>query len=349
MAGLPQRSLQSLAATGARPVLLWVLTLFLALTAAAQTEKVQLVGVGTTSALALYSRWFQTYERLYPEVHFVYMPSGSESGVDMVRARMADFGSTDVALTAKELARINMAQFPAVVGALVPIYNLPGIASILKFSPQALAGIYLGTITRWNDPFLCELNPEVSLPPSNIVVIHSASGRGSTFIWSDYLSKVSPEWRTRIGRGISISWPVGKEADGSGNLADIVKKTPNSLGFVQFVYALQHQLPWAEVRNAAGNFVRPNAANLQAAAGDYGQISDAPNSITNPAGAKAYPISSFVWILVPRSESQAKRRALQEFLRWALTDGQKYAEFSGFAPLPRTLAEQELKALDELP
>jgi phosphate transport system substrate-binding protein len=314
-------------------------------------ERIQLVGVGTSTALALYSKWFRTFESVHPDVHFSYLPSGSRTGIDMVSSGMADFGGTDVPLNEREAIRVKVFQFATLLAAIVPVYNVPGVTQSLKFSPQALAGIYLGTVTRWDDPLISETNPDVPLPSNPITVIHTSEGRGSTFIWSDYLSRISPAWKNRVGRGLAVAWPVGREADGNSNVARTIKSTPNSIGYVQVVYALQNQLRCGAVRNAAGNFVRPDPFTLQAAAaGSVRSRTALRESITNSPGARSYPIASFTWILVPeKTESPLKRAALKDFLRWALTDGQTYAEEDGFTKLPRALVEQGLKEIEEMP
>lgn len=254
-------------------------------------------------------------------------------------------------MTAKRRAKGNVLQIATVLGAIVPIYNLPGAVKTLRFSAQALAGIYLGTITRWNDPAISVSNPGVDLPSTNIAVIHSTEGRGATFIWSDYLSKVSVEWRTRIGRGTSIEWPVGKWADGNGNLARTVKETPYSIGYVELVYALQNRLPCGQVQNAAGNFIAADASSITAAATAAAKVapSEFRASITNPRGENSYPISTFTWILVLENmQSPAKREAVKDFLRWALDEGQNYAETTGFARLPKAVVEEELNAVENI-
>lgn len=270
----------------------------------------------------------------------------------MVTSGTAEFGATDAPMTSKELTRGKVLQFATVLLAIVPIYNVPGIAGSLKFSPQALTGIYLGTITRWNDPAISGPNSDVRLPGNRIAVIHSAGGRGSTYIWSDYLSKVSVEWRTRVGRGIAVAWPVGDEAEGNGNVARMVKETPNSIGYVELTYAEQNQLPIGQVQNSAGNFISANDDSIKAAAtaAAKGTAADFRASLTNPPGDASYPIASFTWILIPESgASQAKQEARKEFLRWMLDEGQRYVEPAGFARLPKAIVEQELNAIEKMP
>jgi phosphate transport system substrate-binding protein len=318
---------------------------------AQNSEKVRLIGVGTTSPLAVYSKWFQAFERTRPDLNIIYIPSGSEAGIEMVTSGAADFGATDAPLTEKRRTKGNVLQIPTVLGAIVPIYNVPGVVGTLKFSARALVGIYLGTITKWNDPAISGPNPGVELPSINIAVIHSAEGRGTTFIWSDYLSKVSVEWRTRIGRGMSIEWPVGKAADGSGNLARTVKETPYSIGYVELIYAVQNRLPYGQVQNTAGNFITADSSSITAAAAASAKAapSEFRASITNPHGERSYPISSFTWILVLENmQSAPKREAVKDFLRWALDEGQTYAEPAGFARLPKAIAEEELNAIENI-
>ena len=330
-----------------------ILALVLVQTVASQNpEKLQLVGVGGTAPLTVYSKWFQAFEKIRPDIHFSYIPSGSETGIEMVTSGTADFGSTDAPIADKQIARAKVLQFPTLLGAIVPIYNVPGVVESLRFSPKALAGIYLGVITKWNDPAISGPNPGVELPASDIAVIHSADGRGSTYIWSDYLSKVSVQWRTSIGRGISIAWPVGKEAEGMGTLARMVKETPNSIGYVELVYAVQNRLACGQVQNAAGNFIRADSFSMTAAAAAFARAgaSGSHASITNPQGDRSYPISSFTWILVSENmESPAKQEAVKDFLRWTLNEGQTYVEADGYARLPKAMVEQQLNAIEKIP
>jgi phosphate transport system substrate-binding protein len=316
---------------------------------AQNADEIRLIGVGTTSSLAVYSKWFQAFEKTRPDLNIIYIPSGSEAGIEMVVSGAADFGATDAPLTEKGRTKGNVVQIATVLGAIVPIYNVPTAVRTLRFSAQALAGIYLGTITRWNDPAISGSNPGVDLPPTSIAVIHSAEGRGATYIWSDYLSKVNVEWRTRIGRGMSIEWPVGKAADGNGNLARTVKETPYSIGYVELVYAVQNRLSYGQVQNAAGNFIAADPSSIAAAASATAAPSEFRASLTNCHGEKSYPISSFTWILVLEDmPSAAKRVAVKDFLRWALDEGQTYSEPAGFARLPKAIVEEELIAVENI-
>jgi phosphate transport system substrate-binding protein len=332
----------------------WWLTLLLVLAQAAPSRnsaQVQLVGVGTTFPLPLYSMWWQAFQTKHPDIYIKYLPSGSSSGIEMLASGGADFGATDVPMTDKQLLRGRALHFPTVLGAIVPIYNLPGVVEPLRFSAKALAGIYLGTITKWNDAAISGPNPGVQLPSSNIAVIHSAAGRGSTYIWSDYLTKVSMEWKTRVGRGSSVKWPVGTEVEGSGNVARMVKETSNSIGYVELAYAVQNGLPCGQVQNAAGKFITADSYSISAAAAASAKTmpSDFRASITNPSGGRSYPIASFTWILVSEHMDSGKREALKDFLRWMLDEGQTYAESAGFTRLPTAIVEPELRAVEEMP
>lgn len=314
------------------------------------SAQTHLVGVGTTFPLPLYSLWRESFQATRPDIQIKYLPFGSRAGIEMLASGSADFAGTDVPMTDKQLTKTKALHFPSVLGAIVPIYNVPGVTRPLRFSPKALAGIYLGTITKWNDPAISASNPEVQLPSSDILVIHGVSGRGSTYIWSDYLSKVSVEWRTRVGRGDAISWPIGKEAEGSGNVAKMVKETSNSIGYVEVVYAEQSRLPRGLVQNSTGNFITADSLSISAAAAAAAATKAMPTdfraSITNPAGEKSYPIASFTWILIPEKTDPTKQQAVKDFLRWMLTDGQSYAERAGFTKLPKAIVEQELKVIE---
>jgi phosphate transport system substrate-binding protein len=311
----------------------------------------QLVGVGGTFPQPIYSRWFDEYEKLHPNLDIHYLPLGSGDGILKVTSGATDFGGTDAPLSDQQMseAAVKVRHFPTVVSGVVPIYNIPGVSETLKFTPQALAGIYLGSITEWNDPAISGVNPKIQLPASNIVVIHSANGRGTTYIWSEYLSKVSPEWKTHVGKGTSIDWPLGTAAAGNGNVAKMVKEAPNSIGYVELPFAVANILSYGSVRNAAGDFVPATLESVTAAAASVAK--NMPNdfraSLTNPPGKDAYPIASFTWILIPEKiHDNNKRVALMQFLRWMLTEGQKYPKLLNYAPLPAGVVDEELNAVN---
>jgi phosphate transport system substrate-binding protein len=314
---------------------------------AQNSAQLQLVGAGTTAPLPVYSSWFQSFEKTRPDLHFSYMPFGSDVGIKMATSGAADFGCSDVPLNEHELAQAKLSQFSTLLIAIVPVYNLAGVAGPIKFSSKALAGIYLGTITRWNDPALSDANPGVPLPASDIAVIHSANGRGSTYIWSDYMTRVSVVWRARVGRGIFVKWPVGTAAEGNGNLAKMVAETPNSIGNVELAYAIQTRLQVGQVQNSAGHFVTADSYSMTAAA--IAMRSDSRNSITNPSGDRSYPISSFTWILISDTLNSTKRGATKEFLRWMLKEGQTSANAAGFARLPPATVKFELRTVEKMP
>jgi phosphate transport system substrate-binding protein len=278
---------------------------------------------------------------------------GSEAGIRLLREGSVDFAGSDMPLSDEAMAqsKVKFRHFASVLGAVVPIYNLKNVAPFLNFSPAALAGIYLGTIKHWNDPILKASNPGVSLPDNEIVVVHRSDGSGTTFAWADYLAKVSPEWKQRVGAAqTTISWPVGRGAERNEGVAALVRQTPNSIGYVELIYAIQHELRFGAVQNAEGNYVKADLASVTAAAagvaGDQG--SDFRVSITNAPGGNAYPIATFTWLLLPENEPESKKDTLAEFLRWALTAGQKECSGLGYAPLPAVVASEELKALGEL-
>lgn len=312
---------------------------------------IRLVGVGGTFPQPIYSRWFQEFEKLHPGIDFHYLPMGSVQGIQQVTSGEVDYGATDAPVSDKQLAeaRVKVLHLPSVVSAVVPIYNIPGLDASLKFTPQALAGIYLGSITEWSDPAIARANPGVQFPAGSIVVIHTADGRGTTYIWSDYLSKVSPEWKARIGRGTSIRWPVGVPAEGNGNVAKMVKETPNAIGYVELPFARANSLPYGSVRNAAGNFVSATLESVAAAAASAakGIHGDFRISLTNAPGLEAYPVASFTWILVPEKiDDNGKRTAMVQFLHWALTDGQNYPKLLNYVPLPPEIVAKALDAVD---
>lgn len=315
------------------------------------SEQIRVVGVGSTLPLPVYSRLFPAFEEAHPEIRTSYLPYGSSRAVEMVAAGTADFGASDAPTSERPLAR-KVLYFPTFVAAVVPIYNLPGITEPLRFTARALAGIYLGKITRWDDAELTGTNPKAILPASEIVVIHSAAGRGTTYIWTDYLSKVSSEWKAKVGRGISVHWPVGIEAEGTGNVAKAVKETLNSIAYVGTEQAAQSGLLYGTVQNAAGKFVVANSLTITAAAA--GALKTTPGdfrySITNSPGEASYPIASFTWLVVAEErQSTEKRQAVYALLHWILVNGQSYPSTPGFVRLPKELVEQELRTIKKMP
>lgn len=316
---------------------------------------VDLVGVGGTFALPIYTKWFAEYGTSNGGVQFHYLPRGSAEGISNASSGSIDFGGSDVPMNDEELAKAptKLLLLPSVVGGVVPIYNLPGIRQEVRFTSEVLAGIYLGTIRNWNDPAIAAINPGVSLPHQRIEVFYRGDPSGTNYIWTEFLSKVSGKWRSQVGYGITVKWPVGEPSrNGGGNLARSVKETPNSIGYLELTFALEHHLQFGSIRNSAGNYVKANLKSLSAAAASKAKSirgEDFRVSLTNASGESSYPVSSFTWFLVPKNGLvPAKSAALRSFLRWMLTDGQEFAEGLGYARLPEELSRKELASIGRL-
>jgi phosphate transport system substrate-binding protein len=295
-------------------------------------------GAGATFPYPIYSKWFEEYTRVDPEVRFNYQSIGSGGGIRQISERTVDFGATDGPMTDEQLKKAPSELFhiPTVLGAVVATYNLPGSPK-LQFTGDVLADIFLGKITKWNDEKIKALNPSASLPDQPIVVVHRSDGSGTTYIWVDYLSKVSKEWEQKVGRGTSVSWPVGLGGKGNEGVAGQVKNAPGALGYVELAYAITNKLPAAAIKNQAGRFVEATIESTTSAAAAAAKNipADFRVSLTNPSGDDAYPIASFTWLLVYRDQpNEAKGRALAKFLWWAIHDGQKYPAALLYAPLP---------------
>ncbi|MGD0921934.1 MAG: phosphate ABC transporter substrate-binding protein PstS [Terriglobia bacterium] len=316
-------------------------------------EPVLVNGAGATFPYPIYSKWFDEYHKLHPDIQINYQSIGSGGGIRQVLAGTVDFGATDGPMSDEQLSQANtkILHFPTVLGAVVPTYNIPGVSQELKFTPEVLAGIYLGKITKWNDAELARANPGVALPGEDIVVVHRADGSGTSYVWTDYLSKISDEWKTKVGKGTSVNWPVGLGGKGNEGVAGLVKQTPSSIGYVELIYAIQNKMPYGLVRNSSGSFIKADLASTTAAAA--GAVEDMPDdfrvSITNAAGKTAYPIASFTWLLVPaKFGNEAKRIVFKDYLHWMLTEGQRYAEPLAYARLPKEVVAMELKAIAEI-
>jgi phosphate transport system substrate-binding protein len=308
---------------------------------------------GATFPYPIYSKWFDEYHKLHPDLEINYQSIGSGGGIRQLLSGTVDFGASDMPMTDQMLAqaKIKILHFPTVLGADVPTYNLPGITAQLHFTPAALAGLFLGNIKKWNDPALVRTNPGVKLPENAIEIIHRSDGSGTTFVWTDYLSKVSLEWKSKVGASTSVNWPTGLGAKGNEGVSGLVEQTPYSLGYVELIYALQNKLPYGLVRNSAGTFIKPdlNSVTAAAAGAAANMPADFRVSITNAPGAEAYPISSFTWMLIPESiPDTAKRDAIEGFLHWMLTDGQKMVESLDYAPLPSQVESKELAQIAKI-
>jgi phosphate transport system substrate-binding protein len=324
-----------------------VLLVLVLSTASAQ----RLTGAGGTFPLPIYSQWFSEYDAAHPGVKIGYQAIGSGRGIRQVSAGLVDFGATDGPMTDYQLAaaRIKLMHIPAVVGAVVPVFNLPGVSD-LRLSPEVLAGIYLGKIQNWNDAGIAKDNPGVKLPSEKIVVVHRSDGSGTSYIFTDYLSKVSKEWASGPGRGASPAWPVGVGGSSNEAVAKLVEKSPGAIGYVELVYAFKNHLTFGEVKNASGNWVKASIEGVTEAAASVKDIpADYRVSITNAPGQNAYPISSFTWLLVPlKSPDAAKGKVLKDLLTWIVTSGQGEASALWYAPLPKSVADKVLQAIASL-
>jgi phosphate transport system substrate-binding protein len=314
-------------------------------------------GAGATFPNPIYSKWFDEYHKKDPKIEINYQSIGSGGGIKQVTEGTVDFGASDGPMNDEQLKGFQdkrgfgILHFPTVLGAVVPTYNILNVTTSLKFTPEALAGIYLGKITRWNDPLIAGPNKGVNLPAEDIVVVHRADGSGTTYCWTDYLSKVSEEWKSKVGKGTSVNWPVGLGGKGNEGVMGVVKQTPNSIGYVELIYAIQNNTPYGDVRNSSGEFVKASLAGVSAAAA--GAVKNMPDdfrvSITDAPGKTAYPISTFTWLLIPEKISDAaKRDAIKGFLKWMMTDGQNYAEGLAYAKLPAPVVAKEAKAIAKI-
>jgi phosphate transport system substrate-binding protein len=314
---------------------------------------VRITGGGATFPYPIYSKWFAEYNKLHPNVEINYQSQGSGFGIQQITKRTVFFGASDGPMTQDQLlaAPGKILHFPTVLGADVPVYNIPEVRGELKFSGPVLADIFLGKITKWNDPALAKLNAGVNLPNKDIVVVHRSDGSGTTYIWVDYLSKVSPEFKKRVGVATSVNWPVGLGGKGNEGVSGQVTQVPYSIGYVELIYALQNKISYGTVQNLSGKFVKADVGSVTAAANAAAKQmpADYRVSITNAAGDDVYPISSFTWILMyenPQDKTMAK--TMVDFMKWALTDGQKYCADLGYAPLPKNVVDMEMKTLDAI-
>jgi phosphate transport system substrate-binding protein len=313
-------------------------------------------GAGATFPYPIYSKWFDVYHGKNPNIQFNYQSVGSGAGIKQVTEGTVDFGATDGPMNDEQMKafqdkrKTSILHFPTVLGAAVPTYNVPGVSSSLNFAPEALAGIFLGKITKWNDPAIAGANKGVNLPANDIVVVHRSDGSGTTYIWSDYLSKVSDEWKSKVSRATSVNWPVGLGGKGNEGVTGLIKQTPNSIGYVELIYAAQNNITYGAVKNSAGAFVKADLASVSAAAAGAKEIPDDFRvSITNAPGKTAYPISSFTWLLIPaKIDDAGKRDAIKGFLKWMVSDGQGYAESLSYAKLPKEVAQKVEKAINNV-
>jgi phosphate transport system substrate-binding protein len=330
-----------------------LLCVFLALPLVAQTT---LNGAGATFPNPMYSKWFSEYDKLHSGVQINYQSLGSGAGIRGVTEGTVDFGASDMPMTDGQLAeaegklKTKILNIPTVLGAVVPAYNVPGVSGEVKFTPDALAGIFLGKVTKWNDKAITSANPGVNFPDKPIIVVHRSDGSGTTFIWTDYLSKVSADWKSQVGSNTSVKWPVGLGQKGNEGVAGSIRQLAGAIGYVELIYAVQNNITYGSVRNAAGVFLKASLEGVTAAAASAPKMpADFRVSITDAPGKDAYPISSFTWLLIPQqSKDPAKGKILADFVNWMLADGEKMAPALSYSSLPDNVAQKVREAIKQI-
>jgi len=336
-----------------RRLTLLLLCAVAALPLAGQTK---LNGAGATFPNPIYSKWFSEYHKLHPEIEINYQSIGSGGGIRQLTEGTVDFGASDMPMNDTQLAEAQTKQktkilnLPTVLGAVVPAYNIPGVTGEVKFTPEALAGIFLGKIANWNDKAITSANPGVNFPDKAIIVIHRSEGSGTTFIWTDYLSKVSADWKSQVGSNASVKWPVGLGGKGNEQVAGLIRQMQGAIGYVELIYAVQNNIAYGSVRNAAGVFLKASLEGVTAAAASAPKMPpDFRVSITNAPGKDAYPISSFTWLLIPQqSKDPAKGKILADFLSWMVTDGQRMTNALSYASLPDNVAQKVKETIKQV-
>jgi phosphate transport system substrate-binding protein len=317
----------------------------------ANTATLTINGAGATFPNPIYSKWFDEYRQAHPSVQVNYQSIGSGGGIKQLSAQTVFFGASDMPMTDEQLkaAPGPILHFPTVLGGVVPVYNLGNETAQLRFSGPLLADIYLGKVTKWNDPEIAKVNPGVKLPATEIAVVHRSDGSGTTFIFCDFLSKTSPEWKQKVGASTAVQWPAGVGGKGNEGVSGLVKQTPGAIGYVELIYALQNKTQYGAVQNKSGAFVNASLDSVTAAAAGVTMPDDFRVSITDPDGKDAYPIASFTWMLLYQNPSdKARSKMMVDFMKWALTDGQKETQALGYAPLPKAVVDRELQALGKV-
>ena len=332
-----------------RKLVLLLVCVLLAMPVLGQTT---LNGAGATFPAPMYSKWFSEYHKAHSDVQVNYQPIGSGGGIRQVTSGTVDFGASDMPMTDKQLqdSKVKILNVPTVLGAVVPAYNIPGVSGEVKFTPEALAGIFLGKISKWNDKALVSANPGVNFPDKDIIVVHRSDGSGTSFIFTDYLSKVSPDWKNQVGADTSVKWPIGMGGKGNEGVSGLIRQLSGSIGYVELVYAVQNNIPYGSVRNSSGAFVKASLDGVTAAAASAPKMpADFRVSITNAPGKDAYPISSFTWLLIPaQSKDAAKGKILADFLNWMVTDGQKMTSALSYASLPDNVVAKVKEAIKQV-
>jgi phosphate transport system substrate-binding protein len=310
----------------------------------------QLNGAGATFPYPMYSKWFNEYHNLHSDIQINYQSIGSGGGIRQVTAGTVDFGASDGPMTDEQIAqsKIKLLHVPTVLGSVVPAYNIPGVTQEVKFTPDILAGIFTGKISNWSDPAIAKVNPEIKFPSQSITVVHRSDGSGTTYVWTDYLSKISPEWQGTTGKGTSVKWPVGVGGKGNEGVAGMIRQLPGSLGYIELIYAVQNKIMYGSVKNSSGQFIKASLESTTAAAAGVKMPADFRVSITNSPAKTAYPIASFTWLLVPTNPAdQNKGKVLKDFLFWMLDKGQTMTEALSYAPLPKEVVEKEKAAITQ--
>jgi phosphate transport system substrate-binding protein len=332
-----------------RKLVLLLVCVLLAMPVVGQTT---LNGAGATFPNPMYSKWFSEYHKVHGDVQVNYQPIGSGGGIRQVTAGTVDFGASDMPMTDKQLqeAKFKILNVPTVLGAVVPAYNIPGVSGDVKFTPDVLAGIFLGKISKWNDKAISAANPGVNFPDKDIIVVHRSDGSGTSFIWTDYLSKISSDWKNQVGSDTSVKWPIGMGGKGNEGVSGLIRQLSGSIGYVELIYAVQNNIPYGSVKNSSGAFVKASLEGVTAAAASAPKMpADFRVSITNAPGKDAYPISSFTWLLIPaQSKDAAKGKILADFLSWMIGDGQKMTSALSYAPLPDNVVAKVKEAIKQV-
>ena len=315
-------------------------------------SQTKLTGAGATFPNPIYQKWFSEYSKVHSDVQINYQSIGSGGGIRQVSEGIVDFGATDGPMSDEQLssAKTKILHFPTVLGSVVPAYNIPGVTGEVKFTPEMLAGIFLGKISNWNDPIIAKANKDVKFPNQPIIVVHRSDGSGTTYIFTDYLSKISEDWKNGPGKGTSPKWPTGLGGKGNEGVAGSIRQLPGSIGYVELIYAVQNKIDYGSVRNSSGAFMKADLASTTAAAASLKSMpNDFRVSITNAPGKDAYPISSFTWLLIPeKSKDEKKSKILADFLNWMVNDGQKLVADLSYAPLPASVAEKVKGAIKQV-
>ena len=322
--------------------------LCIAVLASCASAQTTLNGAGATFPYPIYSKWFSEYHKEHSDVQINYQSIGSGGGIRQVQAGTVDFGASDGPMSDQQIAesKVKVLHVPTVLGSVVLAYSIPGVNVEIKFTPEALAGIFLGKISKWNDKAITSVNPGINFPDQNITVVHRSDGSGTTYIFTDYLSKVSPDWQSAVGKGVSVRWPVGIGGKGSEGVSGAIRQLPGSIGYVELIYALQNNILFGSVRNSSGQFIKASLESTTAAASGVKMPADFRVSITNPPAKTAYPIASFTWLLIPTHPADAnKGKILKDFLFWMLDQGQGMTNALSYASLPQDVVAKEKAAI----